>query len=346
MVWRALCGFAVLLSGAASAAPRLGSIGPAASAADLAPLADLLAQTGWQTTPEFSGVFSPGAVFSKEDGQHRLLATDCVEADAVAHAYPSVDLVRSLRTGVSVRWGVGRARADAELVRRMTFGAPTQETLPRWSVSLTEACRTRLQQLPPGERSAVYLVEEVLKARIEQQTCGRLDARGKLVALGSAEAELAAACAQVSHEPVAVGYRVVSAADLDLGSLPARVQLEAEDGEPGCPWPSIDTVSTTMTTVTLNGETRDVRGRAARTAFVTDLQRCGYPEAARAFERWRANRRATNLAGATVVGVYPFGIGLFTALRAGTWRERTESLLQDPTGEADGARWRARLAGR
>ncbi len=52
-------------------------------------------------------------------------------------------------------------------------------------------------------------MRELLRAEIAEQTCGRLNAEGRIVRLGSADAAMAAACAQASLEPVGVGYRTV-----------------------------------------------------------------------------------------------------------------------------------------
>lgn len=330
-----------LVAGALGA-PSL-DLQPAASAADIAPLQRLLDETGWEATPELSGIFAPGAVFSSEGGQHRLMARGCVAATPETHPYTSMELVRQLQAGVSVRTGFGRVKAEGALVKRLTFGVPEHHSLPRLELELTEACASQLHSVPTASLRHLYVVQEVLMAQIAEQTCGRVDAKGRFVGLGEAEAELAAACEQVSLEPVAVGYRTVPLQAL-LTRPASQVALAPTPAVAGCPWGAINTFSSTMTTVTINGETRDVRGLDARTALVTDLQRCGYPEAAAAFHKWRSHRRATNIAGATLVGMYPFGIGLYTAWQAGKWRERMELLVADPSAAEGGERWMARVA--
>ena len=66
-----------------------------------------------------------------------------------------------------------------------------------------------------------------------------------------------------------------------------------------CPWGTrVESASATMTTVTVDGETFQVRGKN-RVAFIETLRTCGEDEAARAFQRWRFYRRLTN---ATAVG--------------------------------------------
>jgi hypothetical protein len=42
-------------------------------------LAKLLQQAGWTPTPELSGVFKPGMVFSDDGVAHRVLTSTCFE---------------------------------------------------------------------------------------------------------------------------------------------------------------------------------------------------------------------------------------------------------------------------
>jgi len=180
----------------------------------------------------------------------------------------------------------------------------------------------------------MYAVQEVLTAEIAEQTCGRVDASGRFVGLGKAEVELARACMQESLEPVAVAYRVVPITELGvLGSMAEPTTLSAPVSTTGadCPWgEEIKSVSSTMTSLTINGETRDVRGAVARAEIMDAMQRCGRSEAAQAFDAWRLRRRVTNISGATLVGFYPFGIGIVAAIQANHQRTRMEALLLDP----------------
>jgi hypothetical protein len=80
-------------------------------------------------------------------------------------------------------------------------------------------------------------------------------------------------------------------------------------------------------TLTLNGHTMDVRGVPNRTRIVTELQRCDYLEAAEAFNAWRESRRTTNISCATIVGCYPFGVGIWSGVMAKKHRLRMERAL-------------------
>ncbi len=322
----------------ASAAP----LAPSASAADIPVLADLLGRTGWTPTPELSGVFQPGAVFLDEGGRHSLMLRRCVPGEPAVDTYTGMDLVSSLQAGVRVRAGMASVRASGDLVRKVRFGVPQHHTLERLALQPSEDCAARLAAAPPADRARMYVVQEVLTAEIAEQTCGRLDAEGRFVGLGQAEGELAAACSQVSLEPVAVAYRVVPVTQLDLGLTPdAPVATWA----PGCPWGEPRTVSTTHRSLTVNGVTMDVRGEAARTEVAQALQACGRPEAARAFDAWRRLRRTGDIAAYTLIGYYPLGIGIVAHYSANRWRERTERLLLDPgvADEEGGRGWRKKV---
>ena len=93
--------------------------------------------------------------------------------------------------------------------------------------------------------------------------------------------------------------------------------------------------------MTINGESLNLRGKEAQTIVLTELQQCGYWEAARAFDLWRRKQRATTIAAATVVGMYPFCIGIVTARQAARWRQRTADLLVDPAIAEGSERWKA-----
>jgi hypothetical protein len=195
--------------------------GPAASASEIPALAKLLEKAGWTPTPELSGVFKPGSIFAVSRGSHALLASDCVSAEPEQNTYTSAEIVSSMQAGVSVRPGLISAGVTGGIVKKVKFGTPVHLSVPSLDLQINAACFARLQALPEGQRAAAYVVREVLRAEIAEQTCGRIDAQGRMVGLGAAEAELAAACAQESLEPVGVGYRVVPLNEvLEKGAAP------------------------------------------------------------------------------------------------------------------------------
>ncbi len=314
MIW-------IVLASMALAGPK--NAGPAASAAEIPALAKLLDKAGWEATPELSGVFKTGSVFQEDGATHSLMVRSCFEGEEVQDTYTSAEVVTQLQAGVRVKFGLASVKGSGELVKKVKFGTPVHATLERLAMVPTPACRKMLDQVGLMELETMYAVQEVLSAEIAEQTCGRIDAKGSFVGLGAAEAELSMACKQESLEPVAVAYRVVPLTEL-LADRPKMVEAVAED----CAWGPVQTVSSSMTTLTVNGDTMQVRGDEARAAVLEKFHQCGLGVAAPMFEQWRANRRATNIACATVFGCWPFGIGIYTGKRADKSRQDLEELLR------------------
>ncbi len=195
----------------------------AASAAELPALSALLERAGWSPTPELSGAFQPGRIFSAD--QHRLQIDDCFDAPIQRSTYTSAEVVTHLQAGVSV--GMGLAQGHGKLVKKLRFGAPEHLAMPALKMRPTEAClRTLRDGAARGlDLSTLYVVQEALLAEIAEQTCGRIDARGRIVGLGAGEAALSIACAQESLEPVAVAFRVQP-----LHTVPGLVDALGEQG--------------------------------------------------------------------------------------------------------------------
>ncbi len=195
--------------------------GPAVSASEIKPLARLLEKAGWEPTPELSGVFQPGAIFQVTGASHALVARaeDCVAASPQENPYTSADLVSSMQAGVSVTAGAGSAGIGGQSVKTVRFGAPVQSSLPILDLRLEPDCIEKLRLLSEEQRAASYVVREVLRAVIAEETSGQLNAEGRVVGLGGADAGYAASSNQSSLEPVAVGYRKVPLDDL-LAAVP------------------------------------------------------------------------------------------------------------------------------
>jgi hypothetical protein len=190
--------------------------GPAANAGDIPALARLLERTGWSPTPELSGAFKVGYVFQRSGQGDRLQIDDCFTVAASRSTYTAAEVVTQLQAGVSVDVGAGRVQAGGSLVKKVKFGTPEHVALPLLKMVPTPACREVLVAAGRGgaDLSAMYVVQEVLTAEIAEQTCGRVDAGGRFVMLGSAEASLSMACSQASLEPVAIAYRTTPVLDL------------------------------------------------------------------------------------------------------------------------------------
>ncbi len=100
----------------------------------------------------------------------------------------------------------------------------------------------------------------------------------------------------------------------------------------GCPWEGgVESAYATMTTVTINGQTFNVKGSAARAQFMSVLNECKVNGAAVAvFNEWRSMRRWTNITG--IVGaccLWPVLIATpITASMAGERKTELVMLLQ------------------
>ena len=343
-MYPALLMLSLLVCGRAPAADRdrASARGPAASASEIPALAQLLEKAQWTPTPELSGVFQPGSIFEVTQSGHRVLATSCIETPVQENTYTSAELISSLQTGVTVRSPTARVQAGGELVKKVKFSTPTHLVIPRLDLVLTESCAERLQRLPASTLAQAYVVQEVLRAEIAEQTCGRLDASGRLVGLGEADAALASACMQVSLEPVAVGYRTVPLSELVVAvpAPPVPVARPTPIGPPqgvygrdqwvrspeaDCPWPSPQKVNAELVWLHVDGLSIDVRGQETRERVQAELLACGYIDAAWQFAAWRQSRRTTNICALTMYGAIV--CSPFTAIAAGKHAKALEEAL-------------------
>ena len=343
-------GFAAMAMGTAvhagpkKALKRAAAVQPAVNAADIPALAGLLDKAGWTATPELSGVFQVGRIFKDDGSGHSLMVRDCFSTEVGSDPYTSAEVVNHLEAGVQVGFGI-QASASAAMVRTVRFEQPVHHTLARLAMVPTAECTAMLTSASPGERSTMYAVQEVLTAVITEQRCGTLDANGRFVAT-SGEMSLERSCSQTSEEPVAVAYRSVAVADLMPSAVAPQTVLltppvrsigsPTEPVSEDCHWGPIKSVHSTMTTLTINGHMMDVRGLNNRAWIATEMQRCGHPDAAEAFNAWREARRTTNIWCSTGIGCYPLGVGIWSATRAKKHRLRMESELMQPgTGSAE-----------
>lgn len=292
------------------------------------PLSELLSDAGWTETPELSGVFKVGSIFRIQEGGHGLMVRNCFEANAETDTYTSMEVVSQLQAGVSVRAGLFGVKASGDIVKRVRFGTPEHHTVERLVMNPTEECQQLLAKVPKGDVGHMYAVSEVLTAEISEQTCGRINAKGGFVGLGKAEAELSAACSFESMEPVAVAMRTVPLSELlEEAVRPQPVVKSAT----GCPWGGkLNSLVVTQRYLTVNGWKLDMKGPENAAKVVDEVHRCGHPMAARSLDAWQRNLRVSIISAYTVVGWYPFGVGLVAGVRAKKYRDLTERLLRDP----------------
>ena len=102
---------------------------------------------------------------------------------------------------------------------------------------------------------------------------------------------------------------------------------------PDCPWGTANpsAVVATMTLLRVEHRSWDVRGPIPRRDLLDVFARCNEPEAALAFQRWRASRRATNL---SLIGGLFFPpvwiISGVTAVNAGNERLKMVNAIRNP----------------
>jgi formylglycine-generating enzyme required for sulfatase activity len=212
--------------------------GLASSASEVPALAQLLEKAGWKATPELSGVFKPGHVFQVTTYGHQLLAASCSGGVVEENSYTGADIVTSFNAGVAVSALGFRSNMEGELVKKVKFDVPVQLSIARLDLEPTAACRAKLNKLSSRDLESSYMIQEVLRAKVAEQTCGRVDGQGRFVGLTTVDSELAMACAQASHDPVAVGMRVVPLTELLGGTSATSGVPDAEESRRGEPYVS------------------------------------------------------------------------------------------------------------
>ena len=314
---------------------RVVEVEPAVNATEIPALAGLLDKAGWTPTPELSGVFQVGRIFKDDGTGHSLMVRDCFDSEVGRDPYTSSEVVNHLEAGVRVGLGL-KVKTTATMVRKVSFDSPIHHTLERLAMVPTQECAAMLDTATDIEKSTMYAVQEVLTAVITDQRCGRIDAKGRFV-VAAADAEIAEVCSQESFKPVAVAYRSVPVGELKMPEVrkpltlapPVIIPIDGTEqtGNAECHWGEIESVYTTLSSITLNGQMMDVRGVENQAWIATEMQRCGYPKAAEAFNAWRDSRRTTNIACATIAGCYPFPVGIWSAVKAKEHRVRMERAL-------------------
>jgi hypothetical protein len=180
-----------------------------------------------------------------------------------------------------------------------------------------EAERQRLAAAQAAERKRVAEEKARLQAALEAERRHRLDASRQEL-LTQAAADFQAIRPLLDNEPSDRTRPVIEAFVARYGDAKVKVDDVSEAVDvPGvaealvwlgrsvgstsaranddCPWESpIRDASATLTTVTVNGTTYQVRGFEARAAFSEILRACGQFSALKHFEEWRRLRRFTN----------------------------------------------------
>lgn len=183
-------------------------------------LEEVLRTAGWSITPEMSAAYSqPGDIF---DGGNSLIkkGEDCFAAKVHEGAYASMEVNRSLESGVRMKVMVGSGRVGVGLTKKLVFDTPTHRQIARLDLVPTPACHgaieaARARGMPVD---TWFVVTEALSAVVQKQECGQFSVEGGSFVV-SADVAVQQACAQTSLEPVAVAYKTVPLVSI-MGSSP------------------------------------------------------------------------------------------------------------------------------
>ena len=181
--------------------------------AELPPVPDLeqvLQRAGWSITPEMSAAYSqPGDIFDESNSLIKK-GEDCFEAKVHEGAYASMEVNRSLESGVRIKVAIASGGGGVGLTKKLVFDTPTHRQIARLDLVPTEACHRAL--LAARDRGmpidSWIVVTEALSAVVQKQECGEYNAKGGFFMV-SADATVQQACAQTSLDPVAVAYKTV-----------------------------------------------------------------------------------------------------------------------------------------
>jgi formylglycine-generating enzyme required for sulfatase activity len=185
---------------------------PPAVAIDRVPtLQEVVEAEGWTATPTQSGIYKPGTVLvPNARGTHDVVANSCVAAEPTVEVMSQSSIASTLKGGVKGNLGVGSAAASAGITKQLTFVDPEQRTIPLGLLQPTKECRAQLDAASSfSNLSSAILVNDVLVAIIKNTVCKRVEASGKVTALGAAEAAGFSDCVQESDGQVPVGFKSV-----------------------------------------------------------------------------------------------------------------------------------------
>lgn len=247
---------------------KISNTEPTGAASDIPALAAILERGQWTPTPELSGRYEVGTIIDTSKGDHRIVAKSCFKKPPVVAPYIAAEVVGSLQAGVQVNMGMGGASSSGEIVKKVKFGTPSSASLEALYMKLSDECLRLFREKDPEALASMYVVQEVLKADIAEQTCGRIDAKGNFLGLGAADIEYSQACSQMSLEPVAVGYRTspleqVLPEDLRIKVQAAVGNAALQAASPVAPPPRMPTTSTKADTneVVVDDSSHTANGR-------------------------------------------------------------------------------------
>jgi hypothetical protein len=307
-------------------APSASAKGNKVDQSALPELAKLLEGAGWEMTPDMSGAYRPGDVYDRVRNQRVASSAECFDVKPTESPYTSMEVTRSLEAGVRMNVVVAGGRAGLGITKKIVFDDPRHRQISRLLLEPSDSCVAAIdkQRVNGVDTREWFIITEVISAMIQKQECGSYDAKAGAFTL-SGEVDIQAACIQKSLEPVAIAYKTIALDEVMPVAVGAGVAMAAPAAPvrvpSNCKWHPIKSFSTDMTSIRVNGESYDVRGVSNRMTISSELLKCGYHQAATAFDKWRKARRTVNIASGTIYGVY--GV-YWAASAAGKWRETLE----------------------
>lgn len=193
-----------MLAAGAEAKPRV----PAETA--MPTLASVVEREGWTPTPTQSNIYRPGVILVPDGATHLVVANNCVDAEPDVQVLSETRIASSLRAGVRGGMPGVSASGEGSIIKQLTFVDPEQRTIPLIDLMIKPECRAKLASAAKRyDITNAIVVHDVLVAVIKSTTCKRVDAVGRVSALGSADASALTECVSESPGQVAVGYKAL-----------------------------------------------------------------------------------------------------------------------------------------
>ncbi len=174
----------------------------------------VLESAGWTMTPEWTDAYNPGDIYYRNNMVWEK-GSVCFEAKPISSEYSSMEVSRSLETGVALDAVVKGVRAGIQVSKKVVFDTPKLRQITGRGLRVKADCLKSLGEAKGrGEDLSTYqVVVSVLSARIQKQQCGSYDAKAKLFRI-SGDLVVTNACNVGTDVPVAVAYKMMPVTQL------------------------------------------------------------------------------------------------------------------------------------
>ena len=183
--------------------------GPYSSAKRPPTVKEVMKEEGFKPTLSQSAIYKPGTVLAPNDeGGHDVLSESCVDYKPRVSYMSESSIATTLAAGVTARLRVTRGTVDGRVEKRLSFVDPEQHNIPLSELIPSSRCDEELRTASKYyDISKSFVVYDVIVAIVKNTTCNRVDARGRVAALGEAEISLYSECVVQSDTQVPVGYK-------------------------------------------------------------------------------------------------------------------------------------------